>query len=94
MRFDLGQRFQCAGRQWSQLRYFLNGGDAVLRGVVSGDAIQFCHGIGIAFRQDACEADEVIREVASFRENYTELPMLYNSAVHRDLLDDQGEVLG
>jgi hypothetical protein len=30
---------------------------------------------------------DVIREVAEFREFYTELPMLYNSAVHRDVLD-------
>lgn len=32
--------------------------------------------------------DEVIREVAEFRAFYAELPMLYNAAVHRDVLDE------
>jgi hypothetical protein len=31
---------------------------------------------------------DVIRAVAGFREFYTELPMLYNAAVHRDVLAD------
>ncbi len=34
------------------------------------------------------DGHSTIREVASFREFYTALPMLYNAAVHRDVLDD------
>jgi hypothetical protein len=39
--------------------------------------------------REVCERDaaEVIREVTEFRAFYTDLPMLYNAAVHRDLLD-------
>lgn len=31
---------------------------------------------------------ELIREAAAFRANYTDLPMMYNTAVRRDVLDD------
>ncbi|MBM3982195.1 MAG: glycosyltransferase family 2 protein [Planctomycetes bacterium] len=39
--------------------------------------------------REVCERDgaDVIREVAEFRAFYTDLPMLYNAAVHRDVLD-------
>ncbi len=49
-----------------------------------GDFLRVSLGSAVSFR----ESDEVIRAVASFRESYTELPMLYNSAVHCDLLDE------
>jgi|SRR5579883_58317 len=32
--------------------------------------------------------DEVIRAVAAFQSHYAELPMVYNSVTHRDVLDD------
>jgi hypothetical protein len=35
-----------------------------------------------------CNGDELIREVAEFRTFYTDLPMLYNAAVHRDVLNE------
>jgi hypothetical protein len=34
------------------------------------------------------DAAEVVRAVAEFRAFYTELPMLYNAVVHRDVLDE------
>jgi hypothetical protein len=37
---------------------------------------------------------EVIRAVAEFREFYTELPMLYNAAVHRDVLSELRRATG
>ncbi|AMV24294.1 GalNAc(5)-diNAcBac-PP-undecaprenol beta-1,3-glucosyltransferase [Gemmata sp. SH-PL17] len=47
-----------------------------------GDYIEMSFGCTLRHR----DGRTVIREVAAFREFYTALPMLYNAAVHRDVL--------
>ena len=47
-----------------------------------GDYIEMSFGSALRTR----DGSDAIREVATFREFYTALPMLYNSAVHRDVL--------
>lgn len=50
----------------------------------------------LPFRCERAERDGrgAIREVVAFREFYTALPMLYNSAVHRDVLTDLRRLTG
>jgi len=49
-----------------------------------GDYLRVSLGCGL-YERDGSAA---IRDVATFREFYTALPMLYNAAVHRSVLDD------
>ncbi len=48
--------------------------------------------LGCALRER--DGADVIREVAAFRAFYTDLPMLYNAAVRRDVLDDLRRAAG